>query len=159
MLLLLLLLPALLYSKILDVPFVKQQDQFCGPASLSSVLSYYGAELSQEDIGKEVYNAKLKGALITDLENYAKKKGFKTEVKVSSLEGIKGYVDKGIPPIVLVDLGGLWFSLPHYMVVVGYDEDVFYIHTGYEEKKAINPKELDRIWSRMGRVLLVVYPP
>ncbi len=158
MFLFLLLFPLLLYSKSLDVPFVKQRDQFCGPASLSSVLYYYGVELSQEDIGKEVYNPKLKGALITDLENYARKKGFRSETKVLNPEEIKSYIDQGIPPILLVDLGRLWLSVPHYVVVVGYDGDVFYLHTGYEEKKPIKARELDRIWSKMGRVALIIYP-
>ncbi len=159
MLLPLLLLPLLLYSKSLDVPFVKQQDQFCGPASLSAVLSYYGIEVSQEDIGKEVYNPKLKGALITDLENYARRKGLRAETKVLNLKEIKSYIDQGIPPILLVDLGRFWISIPHYVVVVGYDGDVFYLHTGYEDRKPIKAKEIDRIWSRMGRTALIVYPP
>lgn len=159
MFLFLLLLPLLVYSKVLDVPFVKQRDHFCGPASLSSVFYYHGVEVSQEDIGKEVYNPKLKGALITDLENYAKRKGFRSETKVLNLQEIKNYIDQGIPPILLVDLGSLWVSVPHYVVVVGYDGDLFYIHTGYEKEKPIKAKRLDRIWSKMGRTALIVYPP
>ncbi|RMH01216.1 MAG: peptidase C39, partial [Aquificota bacterium] len=104
----LLLLPFLLSLKLLDVPFVKQRDQFCGPASLSSVFAYYGVNISQEDIASEVYDPRLKGALITDLENYAKKRGFKTLLKEGSLQELKQAIDMGIPPIVLVDLGYLW---------------------------------------------------
>ena len=80
MFLLLLLFPFFIYSKSLDVPFVKQKDQFCGPASLSSVLGFYGISLSQEAIADKVYNPKLKGALITDLENYVKSLGLKAEM-------------------------------------------------------------------------------
>ena len=54
-------------------------DQFCGPASLSSVLGFYGISLSQEAIADKVYIPKLKGALITDLENYVKSLGLKAE--------------------------------------------------------------------------------
>ncbi|QID33772.1 C39 family peptidase [Pampinifervens florentissimum] len=158
MLLLLLLFPLVLYSKSLDVPFVKQRDQFCGPASLSSVLAYYGLKVSQEEIAEKVYNPKLKGALITDLENYARARGFRTLLKTSNLQELKNYIEEGHPPIVLVDLGTLWTSVPHYMVVVGYREDTFYVHTGYEANKPIKAKELDRIWSKMGRVILMVYP-
>lgn len=148
-----------LYSKSLDVPFVKQRDQFCGPASLSSVLAYYGVNVAQEEIGERVYSPKLKGALITDLENYAKEKGFKTVLKASNLQELKDYLDKGVPPIVLVDLGMWWVSIPHYMVVVGYEGDAFYVHTGYEARKPIKAQDLDRIWSKMGRVALFIYPP
>ncbi len=159
MLLLLLFLPFILYSKSLDVPFVKQRDQFCGPASLSSVFAYYGLKVSQEEIAEDVYNPKLKGALITDLENYAKARGFRTLLKTSNLQELKKYIDEGHPPIILVDLGRLWLSVPHYMVVVGYEGDTFYLHTGYEARKAFKADDLDRIWSKMGRVLLLVYPP
>ncbi|MGB9874280.1 MAG: hypothetical protein ACPLRS_04860, partial [Hydrogenobacter sp.] len=58
----------------------------------------------------------------------------------------------------LLDLGFLWFSVPHYIVVVGYDERYIYAHTGYESKKAFDYKDLDRKWEKMGRVGLVVYP-
>ncbi len=153
-----LLLPFLLSFKLLDVPFVKQKDDYCGPASLSSVLEYYGVKKSQEDIAKVVYDPKLKGALITDLENYAKKLGFKAHTFQGHLEDVKRYIDEGKPVILLVDLGFLWFSAPHYIVVVGYDERYIYAHTGYENKKAFDYKDLDRKWEKMGRVGLVVYP-
>jgi hypothetical protein len=61
--------------------------------------------------------------------------------------------------IILVDLGALFVSVPHYLVVVGFDKEGFYAHTGYEEMKFYPSQELDRIWGRMGRVGLVVYPP
>lgn len=159
MLLILLLFPFLLYSKTLDVPFVKQKDNFCGPASLSSVLNFYGIHVSQEAIGEVVYNPRLKGALITDLENYVKSLGLKAEAKQGKLEDLKAFIDKGIPPIILVDLGRFVASVPHYMVVIGYEGDNFFLHTGYEKAKSIRAKQLDSIWSKMGRVMLIVYPP
>lgn len=159
MFLLLLLFPLFLYSKSLDVPFVKQRDNFCGPASLSSVFAYYGLEVSQEEIGKRIYNPRLRGALITDLENYTRERGFRTLLKTSDLEELRSYLREGIPPIVLVDMGRLWVSIPHYMVVVGYGDGIFYVHTGYEANKPVRADELDRMWSKMGRVLLLLYPP
>jgi hypothetical protein len=61
--------------------------------------------------------------------------------------------------IILVDLGVLLASVPHYLVVVGFDREGFYAHTGYEEMKFYPSQVLDKIWRRMGRVGLVVYPP
>ncbi|MFN3946814.1 MAG: C39 family peptidase, partial [Aquificaceae bacterium] len=154
MLLFLLLFPLFIFSKTLEVPFVKQKDNFCGPASLSAVLAYYGINIPQEIIADKVYHPKLKGALITDLENYARSLGLRAETKKASLEDLKKLIDQGIPAIVLVDLGRFFISVPHYMVVVGYQGDSFILHTGYEEGKVIKAKELDRIWERMGRVTL-----
>ena len=154
---LLLLLPFLFSFKLLEVPFVKQKDDFCGPASLSSVLEYYDVKVSQEDIAKVVYSPKLKGALITDLENYAKSLGFKTTLFKGSLEDLKKYLDQNVPVIILVDLGFLWVSKPHYLVVVGYDEENFYVHTGFESKKRVPYEELYKKWQKMGSVGLVIY--
>jgi ABC-type bacteriocin/lantibiotic exporter with double-glycine peptidase domain len=114
---------------------VKQRDQFCGPASLSSVFTYYNLYIDQDEIAKEVYVPKLKGALITDLENYAKKKGFQTELFRGDLEKLRQYISRGLPVIILVDLGVLFVSVPHYLVMVGFDLEGFYAHTGYEEMK------------------------
>ncbi len=61
--------------------------------------------------------------------------------------------------IILVDLGVLFVSVPHYLVVVGFDGEGFYAHTGYEEMMFYPFQELDKIWRKMGRVGLVVYPP
>jgi ABC-type bacteriocin/lantibiotic exporter with double-glycine peptidase domain len=156
--LLFLLSPFLFSFKLLDVPFVKQKDDYCGPASLSSVLEYYHIKENQEDIAKAVYNPKLKGALITDLENYAKSLGLEAHTFQGNLEDVKRYIDEGKPVILLVDLGFLWFSVPHYMVVIGYDKKHMYVHTGYESKKAFDYQDLDKKWAKMGRVGLVVYP-
>ncbi|MDW8032955.1 MAG: peptidase C39 family protein [Aquificaceae bacterium] len=159
MLLLLLLFSFLAYSKSLQVPFVKQRDQFCGPASLSSVLQFYGMAISQEAIGERVHHPKLKGALITDLENYAKSLGLRVETRKGDVKDLRLLIDRGIPPIILVETGRFGVSSPHYMVVVGYEEDAFLLHTGYEKLKKVEEKELDRAWVKMGRVMLVVYPP
>jgi hypothetical protein len=61
--------------------------------------------------------------------------------------------------IILVDLGALFVSVPHYLVVVGFDGEGFYAHTGYEEMKFYPSQGLDKIWGRMGKMGLVVYPP
>jgi len=78
------------------VPFVRQQSARCGPASLSSVLSYYGAEIDPGAIASATYDERLGGSLITDLENFAKKRGFKTESGQGDIEKIKDLIDKKI---------------------------------------------------------------
>ncbi len=151
-----LLLPFLF--SFLNVPFVKQKSDFCGPASLSAVFGYYGKDVDQEEIAKVVYSPKLKGALITDLQKYAESLGFKTSLIQGSTIDIKKYIDRNIPVIILVDFGKFFVSIPHYMVVTGYDEDYFVVHTGYEANRKIREEKLDTMWSKMGRVMLIIYP-
>ncbi len=139
------------------VPFVKQDSQFCGPASLSSVLSYYGDPVDQRTIGKETYCEKLKGALITDLENFARNRGFKTRSGRGTLEDIRSAVSRGMPVIVLVDQG-LWVvSQPHYLVVFGYDDAGFAAHDGYRASQRYPYGDFQKIWTKAGSTYLLIH--
>src|SRR3989338_11337839 len=54
------------------------QDKFmCGPASLASVMSFYGEQAGPDEIAQAAYLKGLKGTLMMDLLLYAKGKGFK----------------------------------------------------------------------------------
>jgi len=109
-----------------DVPFVRQETQYCGPAALSSVLSYYGDDVDQKTIGKEVHSPGLRGALITDLENYSRKRGFQTKIGRASTADIKEFLLNNKPVIVLVDIGFWVISRMHYLVVYGYTDRGFW---------------------------------
>jgi ABC-type bacteriocin/lantibiotic exporter with double-glycine peptidase domain len=145
------------FATTLDVPFVKQRTDFCGPASLSSVMAYFGDKVDQDEIASSVYNPKLKGALITDLQNFAKERGFQTILKSSNIEEIKSFIDQKKPVIALIDLGFWVISKPHYVVIVGYNQDGFFLNTGYKEKEFMSYRDLQEKWEKMGKVILVVY--
>ncbi|EEP59808.1 C39 family peptidase [Sulfurihydrogenibium yellowstonense] len=144
-------------GEVLNVPFERQKSEFCGPASLSSVLRYYGQNISQEEIAKSVYARNLKGALITDLENFAKEKGFKTVLKKSDIDEIKKFIDERKPVIALIDYGYLFITKPHYVVIIGYNDNGFIINDGYEERKNMSYGEFLDKWEKLGKVILVVY--
>lgn len=145
------------FSQIENVPFIKQKTHFCGPAALSSVLAYYKTNISQEEIAKEVYSEKINGTLITDLQNYAKKKGFNTILKTGSIEDIKRYIKQKKPVIVLIDFGIWIISVPHYLVIIDCDEKNITAHTGYKPKKKISIKEFQTNWKKIGSTYLVIY--
>jgi len=139
------------------VPFVKQDTQYCGPASLSSILSYYGDPVDQQTIGKDTYCEKLKGALITDLENFARARGFRTRSVSGTLEDIQSAVSGGTPVIVLVDQGFWVVSQPHYLVVFGYDDTGFISHDGYQASQRFPYPEFRKIWTKAGSTYLLIY--
>lgn len=139
------------------VPFVKQDSQYCGPASLSSVLSYYGDPVDQQAIGRDTYCEKLKGALITDLENFARNRGFKTRSERGTLEDIRSAVSKGMPVIVLVDQGFWVVSQPHYLVVFGYDDAGFTAHDGYQASQRYPYPDFQKIWTKAGSTYLLIH--
>lgn len=139
------------------VPFIKQDSQFCGPASLAAVMTFHGSPVDQKAVGAVVYNEKLQGALITDLERYARDAGFETKSGRGTEEGLKAQIDRGRPVIVLVDLGFWVVSKPHYLVVYGYDGEGFKAHDGYTPGNRYAYPRFAGIWEKMGNAYLLVY--
>ncbi len=156
-LLLLLLASNALAFEIEGVPFIKQDSQFCGPASLASVMSYYGVAADQKIIGGRVYDEKLQGALITDLERYAREAGFETSSGRGTIEGLKAELDRRRPIIVLVDPGFWVLSRTHYLVVFGHDDDGFTAHDGFTAAKRYHYDQFRDIWEKTGNAYLLVY--
>ena len=144
-------------AQIDGVPFVKQEPEKCGPASLASVLTYYGVSIQPDAISEATYDPKLKGSLITDLENYARRMGFNTESGRGDTGTLKKFIDDKKPVITLVDLG-LWIlARPHYLVLFGYDEEGFIVHDGENPSQVWSYSEFHRIWKKTGRAYLLVY--
>jgi ABC-type bacteriocin/lantibiotic exporter with double-glycine peptidase domain len=155
--LLILLASNALALEIEGVPFEKQDSQFCGPASLASVMTFHGVPEDQKTIGAAVYSEKLQGALITDLERYARQKGFETKSGRGTAEELKAEIDRKRPVIVLVDLGFWVVSKPHYLVVIGYDDEGFTAHNGYTPGNRYPYDRFGAIWGRMGNAYLLLY--
>lgn len=151
--------PAVISGKVISgVPFVKQKDQFCGPAAMASVLAYYGDNITQEEIAEKVYTPKLDGALISDMENYARDSGYKAVTVNGDITALEKEIDEGVPVILLVDRGKWMVSVPHYYVVYGYDtgKETFYVNTGDEGGVEIPFERLDGEWEKMNRLMLIV---
>ncbi len=141
-----------------NVPFIKQKDEFCGPAAMASVMAHYGNTLSQDQVAEVVYTPALNGALISDMENFARDKGFQSKTENGNLEKLKTLIDEGAPVILLVDRGKWRVSIPHYYVVYGYSStrNTFILHTGFEEGQEIESSKLDSEWEKMNRLMLVI---
>jgi len=144
-------------SHIEGVPFVKQDREQCGPASLASVLSYYGLSVHPDSISEAVYDPRIKGTLITDLENYARRLGFRTESGQATVEQAKSFIDREMPVIVLIDLGFLLAPRPHYLVLFGYTEKGFIAHDGETASKVYDFPGFIKKWEKMGNTYLLVY--
>jgi ABC-type bacteriocin/lantibiotic exporter with double-glycine peptidase domain len=140
------------------VPFVAQAREQCGPAALSSVLSYYGLELAPETIAKTTHSEKLKGSLITDLENFARGLAFQTESRRGTVEELRAFIHEGKPVIVLVDLGRWLVSQPHYLVLFGYSPEGLIAHDGAKASRLFGYQDFEKMWEKMGRAYLLVYP-
>jgi len=143
-----------------DVPFFPQEENYCGPASLASVLGYWGHNISQEEVAREIYTPQIKGAITVDLANYAKRKGFDAVSYKGDLEKLKFEIEKGHPVILFLHMGNSIVPRRHYIVVVGYDESMKAViaYSGREKDILIPYDELLKSWERTGYWTLLILP-
>jgi len=108
---------------------------------------------------RETRTAGLRGTLITDLAAAARRRGFEAEVVDLDLPRLTETISKGLPVILLVDLGTWVVSRPHYLLAYGVIPEGVVAHSGREEGKVIPFSTLSGQWAKMGRMAIVVRPP
>jgi len=158
--------PAILESRetlyLKDVPAVDQRAYQCGPAALESVIRYWGGNADADSIGEGIYKPGSRGVLNFSLAQYAKTEGFWSEIHEERAgDGLKNWLRRGVPPIVMLDSGVLWARAYHFVVLKGFDDHqgIFYANTGVPETQAIEYKEFERRWKKAGYWSLIISPP
>jgi ABC-type bacteriocin/lantibiotic exporter with double-glycine peptidase domain len=111
-----------------------------------------------EEIIKEIYSPTARGTLTIDLELYARMLGFSVQQYSGNINDLRSAVDKGVPPVILVDYGFSIYQVNHFMVVTGYTEKGIILNTGRERNKIIFNEELFGIWGKTGFWTLVIKP-
>jgi ABC-type bacteriocin/lantibiotic exporter with double-glycine peptidase domain len=151
-------LSTLLYVK--GVPFFPQKKYQCGPASLASILNYWGQEVSPDEIAQAIYLPHLKGSLTMDLWHFARAQGLDTQVEEGSLGYLKAQLQQKQPVIAFVNLGFRFFPVGHFLVVVGLDphEHSVIAYSGTEKDKKIPYPKFLSSWEKTGYWSLVVTP-
>lgn len=149
-------------SVIIELPFYRQSDYECGPASLASVLNYWNRkmglqEITIEEIMNSIYSSGARGVLGIDLELYARKKGFSTLQKKGTVDELRNLIDQKIPPIILVSYGFYVYQLDHFLVVKGYNEKGIIVNSKKPDE-FISYEKLERIWKRTDNWMLVIRP-
>lgn len=142
------------------VPFIPQEEYYCGPASLTMVLRYWGVEADQDEIASELFLESIRGTLNFDLEFYARRRGLHAQSFQGTLEGVKGELRRDRPLIVFQDLGLGPYSVPHFAVLIGYDDrrEVVILHSGTTANHVLPYREFLRTWERRQRWTLLITP-
>lgn len=145
----------------LNVPYFPQQVGLCGPASLTSLLSYWREEISVDEVARAIYLPGLNGALGIDLTRFARERGMKAESYAGSLSDIKDHLSRGIPLIAFLNLGGRIFPVGHFVVITGIDEgrEEVIVHSGTEANKPIPYQTFIAAWEKTHYWTLQVLPP
>jgi ABC-type bacteriocin/lantibiotic exporter with double-glycine peptidase domain len=112
----------------LDVPFVKQERNGCGAASMAMVMQYWlqqqgrASDMADADfIQRALYSRHAQGIYASDIEQYLQQHGFWTFAFHGEWETLRHHLEKGRPLIVALRPGG--DAALHYVVVAGLDWD------------------------------------
>lgn len=125
-----------LNSNIIRLPTCRQStDYTCGVASLQSILRYFGDDIREDNLTKELGANPENGTDYRKIKQYAEAKGYQVDVKTNADIGdLKRAIDKGIPSIVSIqawkddpraDYSNDWDD-GHCVVAIGYDSKNIY---------------------------------
>jgi Peptidase_C39 like family/Tetratricopeptide repeat len=147
-------------SHIENVPFFPDNTDQCGPASLASVLTYWGKITTPADLKKEVYVPKLKGTLPMDMRPLLKSRGLNAHVQNGDFELVKEEIQNDRPVIAYLDFGTKKKPIGHFVVITGFDDHRrgLIIHSSLARDKFASYRRFRRGWSDTKYWMLTVSP-
>lgn len=152
----------------LDVPFIKQEKNGCGVASIAMVMQYWQKQpgggqqdgSDPADIQRALYSSQAHGVYASDMERYFQEHGFRTFSFRGAWDDLNQHLGKGRPLIVALKPLPAEKAL-HYVVVVGLDwqQNVVLVNDAAQRKllkmdRAVFVKE----WSAVNNWTLLVLP-
>jgi len=103
-----------------DVPFVGQEKNGCGAASIAMLLRYWSHEnANPHQIYEALYSGDAHGIRGAEVERFLREKGFRTFVFQGAWADIEQHLAKGRPLMVCLNEGRA--GPRHYVVVAGID--------------------------------------
>lgn len=140
----------------------------CGPASLSMLLSYFGVNKTQQELGQELRPYQIasgdnddKSVTVKELDKYSQNLGFNTYYRPNgSIQLLKTLIANDIPVLVRT-----WLhpdeDIGHYRIVRGFDDTNFEIiqDDSYEGKNLrYNYDVFEKMWQPFNYEYLVIVP-
>jgi hypothetical protein len=144
-----------------STPFFPQERYQCGPAALTTVLTYSGVETSLAAITDLTYIPDRKGSLQTELLATARSVDRIPYVIDGTMSALAAELEAGRPVLVLQNLGVSWYPRWHYAVVVGIDVEsgLVLLRSGTERRRATRSMVFLRTWQRSGYWAFVALVP
>jgi tetratricopeptide (TPR) repeat protein len=146
--------------EVASVPLVPQEELYCGPAALATVLTWSGAAVSQAELAPAVFTPGREGTLQQDLLSAARRHG-RLAVPVADFAGLLAELSAGHPVLVLQNLGLALAPQWHYAVAVGYDRSAgeLVLRSGREARRRVSFATFERTWARADHWALAILPP
>ena len=151
----------------LDVPFVKQEKDGCGAASIAMVMQYWSRQQAKPELGADartiqrlLYSAAGHGIYASDLEHYLQEHGFQTFSFQGGWDDLKQHLEKGRPLIVAVKPSHR-NPEAHYVVVTGLDWERRLVMINDPAQRKLLKEEwlrFEKQWSAVGKWTLLAVP-
>lgn len=151
----------------LDVPYIHQEKDGCGSASVGMVMQYWAekhAAISVERsdvsrIQKELYSRKARGIYASAIEKYLRASGFEVFAFRGVWKDLREQVEKGRPLIVALEPGR--GAALHYVVLVGIapgDAGVLLNDPARSKLLRVDREEFTQEWHGAGDWTLLAVP-
>ena len=143
------------------VPFVPQEDQQCGPASLAMVLQAAGRNVTVAELSPQVYLPGREGSLQVEMLAATRRQGLVAYPLEGGMEALYAEIAAGNPVVVLQNLSLPWFPVWHYAVVLGYDRGLgqMVLHSGTTPRMVMDTGVFVRTWQRSEKWAMLALPP
>lgn len=151
----------------LDVPFVKQEKDGCGAASIAMVMQYWqkqaGGDVRASDaalIQQALYSPHAHGIYASDMERYFQQHGFRAFAFAGTWDDLRRHLEKGRPLIAALKPSP-GESTRHYVVVVGLDsqQNIVLVNDAAQRKLLKEDRSsFEKEWSALGRWTLLAVP-
>lgn len=153
----------------LDVPFVQQEKDGCGAASIAMVMQYWlrqqgrpadGSADAAAEIQRTLYSSRAHGIYASDLQRYFQQQGFRTFVFRGEWADLKQHLAKGRPLIVALKPASGKVPL-HYVVLAGLElEQRLVLVNDPAQRKLLKQdrSSFEREWSAAGKWTLLALP-
>ena len=148
------------HASVAHVPFFSDDRNYCGPASLASVLAFAGVPTTPQALIPQVYTPGLEGGLQFDMLGAARRAGRVAVVLSPQLGNAFAQVAAGIPVVVLQRVGlgaGDW----HFAVLTAYDlnADSMTLRSSTAPNLQLGIGQFDRTWAGGKRWAFVALRP
>jgi uncharacterized protein YvpB len=154
-------------QKLQNFPLVLQKFNWCAYASMEMVLKYYGIDVDQDAIFKNL-NARRRsnvregeGLDPRTVARFMSRAGLNVDYREEGdLEAVKSYIDKGVPVMCGRIAPGKWEGTRHMAVIIGYDDvykAVVLADPGYGREISLGYDQFMDEWGRVNRPMIAVY--
>lgn len=143
-----------------SIPFIKQTQNHCGPASLAMILEAKKHPIDLEKLSAQMMTPGKEGTFTTDVISAVRRQGM-VPIKIIDLKSLLTEISQGEPVLVFQNLGFSWYPNWHYAVALGFDltgPDII-LHSGEKKFQKMDMRMFERSWSLTNNWGLVVLQP